>query len=83
MATNHKEAPQPTFARASQIMFIVAELLDNLLAPSTDGVNKVYQQLKDILGAATAQQAERSLQHHVEASVSTLGYSKAGWPRAA
>jgi hypothetical protein len=83
MATNHKEAPQPTFARASQIVVIVAELLDNLPAPSTDGVNKVYQQLKDILGAAAVQQAERSLQHHAEASVSTLGYSKAGWPRAA
>jgi hypothetical protein len=31
----------------------------------------VYQQLKSILGTSTAQQQESSLQHQVEASIST------------
>jgi hypothetical protein len=31
-------------------MVMVAALLDTLHAPSTDGVDKVYQQLKDIIG---------------------------------
>jgi hypothetical protein len=36
-------------------------LLDTLFAPSADMVDKVYHQLKDILGITTAQQAESSL----------------------
>jgi hypothetical protein len=54
-----------------------AVLLDTLPAPSTDGVNKVYQQLKNILDTTVMQQAESSLQHWSEASISTLDGSKA------
>jgi hypothetical protein len=36
-------------------------LLDTLPMPSTDGVGKVYRQLKDTLSVATEQQAESSL----------------------
>jgi hypothetical protein len=42
-------------------MAAAAMLLDILPVPSTDGIDKVYHQLKDILGVATAQQAESSL----------------------
>jgi hypothetical protein len=61
--TNWWEKQLPTFARASQNVAIVAALLNTLSAPSTDRVGKVYQQLKNILGTAAAQQAETSLQH--------------------
>jgi hypothetical protein len=59
---------------------MVAEvaLLDTLPVASTDGVDKVYQQLKDILSASAAQQVESFLQHRAEASVSTSGHSKDG-----
>jgi hypothetical protein len=53
-AINHEGTPHPTFARASQNVATTVALLDTLPAPSTDGVGKVYHQLKDILGAATA-----------------------------
>jgi hypothetical protein len=53
--------PHPTFARASQNMAATATLLDTLPMPSTDGIDMVYHQLKDILGVATEQQAESSL----------------------
>jgi hypothetical protein len=48
---------RPTLARASQNMAMatVTVLLDTLLAPSTDGMDKVYQQLKTILGTAATQ----------------------------
>jgi hypothetical protein len=36
-------------------MATVTVLLDTLLAPSTDGMDKVYQQLKTILGTAATQ----------------------------
>jgi hypothetical protein len=35
-----------------------AAVLDTLPTPSTDGVDKVYQQLKDILGTTAAHHAE-------------------------
>jgi hypothetical protein len=44
-------------------MATTATLLDNLPTPSTDGVDRVYRQLKDILGITAAQQMESSLQH--------------------
>jgi hypothetical protein len=47
-------------------------LLDTLPTPSTDGVDKVYQQLKDIIGTTDGQQAESSLQRRAEVSISTL-----------
>jgi hypothetical protein len=59
-AINREGAPCPTFARASQNMAAVAALQDTLPASFTEGVDKVYHQLKDILGAATAQQVERA-----------------------
>jgi hypothetical protein len=68
----------PTFARASQNVAVAAALLDTLPTPSTDWVDKVYQQLKNILNITTAQQAESSLQRQVEVSLSTLGRSRAG-----
>jgi hypothetical protein len=63
-------------------MAVVATFLDTLPAPSTNGVDKVYQQLKDILGTATAHQAESSLRHQTETSLSTLSRSKARWQKA-
>jgi hypothetical protein len=50
-----------------------------LLAPSTDGVDRVYHPLKDILGVAAKQQVESSLQWWVEVSVSSPCHSKASW----
>jgi hypothetical protein len=44
-------------------MAAATALLDTMPAPSTNGVGKVYQQLKNILGTAAAQQAKSSLQH--------------------
>jgi hypothetical protein len=52
-------------------MVLAAALLDTLHAPSTNGVGKVYRQLKSILGTAAALQTESSLKHQVEATVST------------
>jgi hypothetical protein len=43
---NHEATPHPTFAKASQNMAVATTLLDNLPAPCTDGVGKVYRQLK-------------------------------------
>jgi hypothetical protein len=40
---------------ASENMAMVVALLDNLPAPSTDGVDSVYHQLKDILVIAAEQ----------------------------
>jgi hypothetical protein len=45
----------PSFTWASQNVAVAATLLVTLLAPSTDGVDKVYQQLKDILSITTTQ----------------------------
>jgi hypothetical protein len=59
-------------------MAIVAAILDTLATPSTGGVGEVYQRLKNFLETAVVQQAESSLQHRVEASVSTPDCSKAG-----
>jgi hypothetical protein len=52
---NCKERQLPTFGKASQNVAAAAVLLDTLCAPSTDRVDKVYQQLKNILDTATAQ----------------------------
>jgi hypothetical protein len=65
------ERQLPTFARANQNMAMTASLLDTLSTPSTNGVGEVYQQLKSIVDTSTAQQQESSLQHQVEASIST------------
>jgi hypothetical protein len=69
--------PRPTFAMASENMATVVALLDNLPAPSTDGVDSVYHQLKDILVIAAEQQTKSSLQWWAEVSISSLGRSKA------
>jgi hypothetical protein len=73
----------PYLRQGQPNVVVAAVLLDTLLTPSTDGVDMVYQQLKDILGVAAAQQAESSMQHWVEVSISTVGRSKAGWQKAA
>jgi hypothetical protein len=57
----HKGTPHPTFARASQKVLAATMLLDTLPAPSIDGVDKVYRELRDILGVATEQQVVGSL----------------------
>jgi hypothetical protein len=62
-------------------MAAAATLLDTLPMPSTDGIDMVYHQLKDILGVATEQQAESSLQRQVKVSVLSLGRSKASQQR--
>jgi hypothetical protein len=58
-------------------------LLDTLLAPSTNGADKVYRQLKDILNIAAMQQAESSPQWWAEFSISNPGRSNANRPRTA
>jgi hypothetical protein len=62
---NREGLPHPTFARASQNVAAVVALLDTLPTSSTDGVDKVYRRLKDILDVATTQHAESSLQRWV------------------
>jgi hypothetical protein len=52
---NHDGTPHPTFARASQNMAAVTVLLHTLPAPATNGVDKVYCQLNDILSIAVEQ----------------------------
>jgi hypothetical protein len=58
VAINREVLPRPTFARASHNMAAAAALLDTLPMPSTDGVDRVYHQLRDILDIATEQYAE-------------------------
>jgi hypothetical protein len=58
-------------------MATAAALLDTLPAPSTDWVDRVYLQLKDIHGVAAKQQAEISLQWQTEVFVLSPGRSKA------
>jgi hypothetical protein len=78
-AINHEAPPRPAFARANQNVAAAVTLLDTLLAPSTDWVDRVYHPLKDILGVAAKQQVESSLQWWVEVSVSSPCHSKASW----
>jgi hypothetical protein len=77
-AINHKGTQCPAFARANQNVATADVLLDTLLAPSVDGVDRVYRQLKYILDIVAAQQTESSLQHWAEVSISSTGCSKAG-----
>jgi hypothetical protein len=74
IAINLKGTPHPTFAKASQNMAAATALLDTLLTLSTDGVGKVYRQLKDVLGVDAEQQAQR----WADVSISSPGRSKAG-----
>jgi hypothetical protein len=60
-AINHEGTPRPTFTTASQNMAAAVALLETLPTPSTEGVDRVYHQLWDILGVAAGQQAESSL----------------------
>jgi hypothetical protein len=47
--------PPRAFTKASQNVASAAALLYALSTPSTDGVGKVYQRLKSILGTAVVQ----------------------------
>jgi hypothetical protein len=78
LAINREGGQRPVFARDSQN---VAALLDTLLAPSTNRVDKFYHQLKGILGVTAAQQAESSLQRWAKISISSLDRSKASRQR--
>jgi hypothetical protein len=60
-ALNREGLPHPTFARASQNVSTIVALLDTLPAPSTDELDKVYHQLKDILGVTFVQQVKSLL----------------------
>jgi hypothetical protein len=80
---NHEGGGQrPALTRASQNVATVAMLLITLPALSIDGVDKVYQQPKDILSTATMQQVESSLQSRAEVSILTPDHSKVGWQKA-
>jgi hypothetical protein len=70
VAVHRAKQQLPTFTRASQNVAAVAALLDMLPTPSTGEVGEVYQWLYNILGTIIVQQAEGSLQHLVEPSVS-------------
>jgi hypothetical protein len=70
-----------TKAQASQNMAVVVALLYTLPAPSTNGVDRVYHQLGDILGVAAEQQAKNSLQRWVNISVLSPGHSRANQQR--
>jgi hypothetical protein len=52
---NHEGMLCPTFTRASQNVAVAMVLLDTLPVPSTDGVDKVYHQLRHILDIAIEQ----------------------------
>jgi hypothetical protein len=80
-AINLEGTPRPTFARSSQNMAVA--LLDTLSAPSTNGVDKVYYQLRAILGIATKQKVESSLQDRAKVSVSSPGSPKSNQQRTA
>jgi hypothetical protein len=80
---NREGPPHPTFVRASQNVATVTTLLDTFDAASINGMDKVYHQLKDILGVSTVQQAESSLQRRTEVSTSSPGHSKTSQQRAA
>jgi hypothetical protein len=80
-AINYKGTLHPTFTRASLNVAAVVALFDTLPAPSTNEVDKVYRQLKDILSVTAEQQAESSLQRWVEVSSSSPGPSKASRQR--
>jgi hypothetical protein len=82
-AINREGMLRPTFARASQNVAVAVALLDTLPEPSTDRVDRLYCQLKGILGVAAEQQAENSLQRWAEVSVSSPGGSKASQQRTA
>jgi hypothetical protein len=75
-AINLEGPPCPTFARASQNVATIVALLDTLPVPSTDRVDKVYHQLKNVLDVTTTQQVENSLQWRAEVSISSPGCSK-------
>jgi hypothetical protein len=60
---------------------VAVAFFDTLPVPSTDRVDKVYCQLRDILGVAAEQQVVSSLQQRAEASVSNPGRYKARWQR--
>jgi hypothetical protein len=57
-AISHEGEQRPAFSIASQNVAAVATLWDTLPAPSTDGVDKLYYWLGEILTIATAQQVE-------------------------
>jgi hypothetical protein len=52
---NREGLLRPTFARASENVAVAAEILDTLPVPSSNRVDRVYPQLKDILSVATEQ----------------------------
>jgi hypothetical protein len=60
-AINQEGLSQPTLARASQNVATVAAHLDTFPVPSTNGADKVYCELKEILSITTVPQADRSL----------------------
>jgi hypothetical protein len=60
-AINRERVQRRTFTWDNQNVAVAAVLLDTLLAPSANGVDKVYHQLKDIFSIAIAQQVESSL----------------------
>jgi hypothetical protein len=47
-AINYDGTQCPAFTRANQNVEVATVLLDTMPAPSIDGVDKVYHQLKDI-----------------------------------
>jgi hypothetical protein len=77
VAVNHEGMPHPTIPGAIQNVAVATTLLDTLPMPSADGVSKVYQQKKNIIGVAAERQVESSLQQRAEFSITDLGRSKA------
>jgi hypothetical protein len=76
-AINREGVPRSTFTKASQTVAVTAALLETLPAPSVDRVDKVYYQLKGIIGVIAAQQVESSLQRRADVSISSPDCSKA------
>jgi hypothetical protein len=60
-AISHDGGQHLTFARASQNVVMAATLLDTLPPPSTDGMDRLYHQLGEILAIIMALQAECTL----------------------
>jgi hypothetical protein len=68
---NHEGPPMPTFARARPNVPTVVAILGTLPSPSTNVADRVYHQLKYILGVAAEQQAKSSLQRWAKVFVSS------------
>jgi hypothetical protein len=80
-AISRDGGPCPAFTSASQNVTTVAVLLDTLAAPSADGVDRVYRQLREILTIADARQVKTSIQRRAGVSIPSPVRFRVSWQR--